>query len=200
MSQAAKSARADLLKLFREAGAAYITRRMAKCFTKAGAKVDDRDARKMMLEAIMGRKYAVVEELPKLGLDVNAVIHHGYPPLMYAVVLTNDPKAVKALITAGADVNAPMLEHFGDVTPLLAAARRKNADVVRELIAAGAKLDVRDPKREDTARSGPGGEKRSGRESAKEAEAKGQEPARDGVEERGVPFSAGESNRLAGTR
>lgn len=130
VSQAAKAGRADLLRLF----------------GKAGAKVGGREGRKMMQDAIMGRKYAVMEELPKLGLDVNAVMYRGYAPLMYAVVMTNDPKAVKALVASGADVNAPMIETYDEVTPLLAASRRNNAEVVRELIAAGAKADVRDTK------------------------------------------------------
>jgi hypothetical protein len=128
ISLAAKVGRADLLGVL----------------AKAGAKVGGREGVKVMREMIADRKYAVIAELPKLGIDINGVLEHGYTPLMYAVVITNDPKAVKALIAAGADVNASMFDPFDKVTPLLAAARRNNADVARELIAAGAKADVRD--------------------------------------------------------
>jgi ankyrin repeat protein len=128
ISLAAEAGRADLLDLF----------------AKAGATLDRRDGARVMQKAISNKKYEVIEELPKLGVDINKSVYHGDTPLMYAVSITNDPQAVKALIAAGADVNAPLLEPFDKVTPLLVAARYKSADVVRELIAAGAKVDVRD--------------------------------------------------------
>lgn len=126
VSQAAKAGRGDLLKVFAE----------------AGAKLDPLDARDVIRAAVITKKYATLEALPKLGVNVNTPIDQGYTPLMYAVAIANDPKAVKALITAGADVNAPMMDFSGNVAPLSAAARYKSADVVRELIAAGAKLDT----------------------------------------------------------
>ena len=128
VSLAAEAGRADLLELF----------------AKAGATLDRREGARVIQKAIMGRRYMVIEELPKLGVDINGTIFQGYTPLIDAIAMTNDPQAVKALIAAGADVNAPMLEPLAKVTPLLVAARYRNADVVRELIAAGAKVDVRD--------------------------------------------------------
>lgn len=144
VTQAAKAGRADLLAIFREAGAKVYYAKDGKAFTEAGAKIAPADAVRMMQKAIQNRQYGVIAELSKMGLDVNAPIYHGYTPLIYAIVFREDPKAVATLLDAGADVNLPLIETSGEPTPLLLAARRKNADVVRALIAAGARMDVRD--------------------------------------------------------
>jgi ankyrin repeat protein len=142
--QVANSNRADLLEIFREAGAKVYYGTKGKVFAEAGSKIPPLDARRMMLDAIQGQKYAVIQELAELGMDMNAPIFRGYTPLMYAVLRENAPQTVKVLLASGADANAAMVEVNGDITPLLAAAMRENADVVRALLAAGAKVDVRD--------------------------------------------------------
>lgn len=125
VTQAAKRGRADLLGVFREAGAKVYYESGGKVFADAGTKIDARDARGMIQKAIQDRQYGVMEELAKMGLDMNAPIYHGYTPLIYAITFREDPKAVKTLIAAGADVNRPLIETSGEPTPLLIAARQK---------------------------------------------------------------------------
>jgi hypothetical protein len=73
------------------------------------------------------------------GMAVDVRDADGMTPLMRAT----DAKTASLLIAHGADVNA--LNNNGE-TPLIVHADAGNADVVKVLIQAGAKLDVRDPK------------------------------------------------------
>ena len=61
----------------------------------------------------------------------------GWTPLHYAAAFNSNPDVVKALISAGAKVNAKDKDGW---TPLRAAAiKNSNPDVVKALISAGAK-------------------------------------------------------------
>jgi hemoglobin len=89
----------------------------------------------------------VVSLLLRLGTDPNVQDHGGHTPL-YRVAnecaAQTGPEIVRALVRAGADVNA----HGGvtRATPLHMAARRGFTDIARALLDCGATIDVRDKK------------------------------------------------------
>lgn len=95
-------------------------------------------------------KIGVVQKLIELGADVNHVDPGGYTPLMYTAAslrgigLLGTQKQrnaiAKLLIKHGANVNAAM---DGGQTTLHFAAADRNVDLVRMLIAAGAKRNVK---------------------------------------------------------
>jgi truncated hemoglobin YjbI len=89
----------------------------------------------------------VVDLLLRLGMDPDVQDGGGHTPL-YAVANQCEsemgPKTVRALVKAGADVNA-----CGGVTratPLHMAARRGHVEIARVLLECGAKIDARDTK------------------------------------------------------
>ena len=65
----------------------------------------------------------------------------GFSPLGFAVFFAQ-PRAVKLLIDAGAEVNAPSRESM-KVTPLASAAAAKQTEIARLLIARGANVNAR---------------------------------------------------------
>ena len=65
----------------------------------------------------------------------------GFSPLGFAVFFAQ-PEAVKLLIDAGAEVNAPSRESM-KVTPLASAAAAKQTEIARLLIARGANVNAR---------------------------------------------------------
>jgi len=72
--------------------------------------------------------------------DVNAKDELGYTPLELAVCGNENIEVTKAFVAAGADVN--LMGAAG--TPLHAAAKCENPEILRFLLTAGAKVDVRD--------------------------------------------------------
>jgi ankyrin repeat protein len=81
-----------------------------------------------------------VKELLERGAMVNSRNRIGKTPLLIACEKGNTPIGI-ALIEAKADVNLASLEQ---VTPLMAASYSGNAELVRRLLAAGARLDAVD--------------------------------------------------------
>ncbi len=72
---------------------------------------------------------------------VNAYSADGFTPLGFAVFF-GQPEVVKALLAAGADVNAASRESM-KVTPLASAAAAKQTDLARVLIEHGADVNAR---------------------------------------------------------
>jgi ankyrin repeat protein len=86
-----------------------------------------------------------VERVSKLIADdpsvVNAYSPDGFTPLGFAVFF-GEPEIAKALLAAGADVNAASRESM-KVTPLASAAAAKQTDIARLLIEHGANVNAR---------------------------------------------------------
>ena len=75
------------------------------------------------------------------GADPNKGTH---TPLHLAAMYSSDPRIVKALVTAGADLEARTRTYNGRMTPLhKAAAYTKSPQIIMALIAAGASLEAR---------------------------------------------------------
>jgi truncated hemoglobin YjbI len=89
----------------------------------------------------------VVEQLLRLGTDPNLLDHGGHTPL-YAVAngcASDDGlEVVRALVRAGADVNA--CGGLTRATPLHMAARRGSVGIAGALLECGAEIDARDSK------------------------------------------------------
>jgi len=102
----------------------------------AGANVNEKSKNDAtaLLAATFKRYSEISRLLIQKGANVNARVDVG-TPLIYAAG-SGDLELVKLLIEKGADVNAKDDEN---TSPLSAAQRRKNQEVVKFLIAAGAK-------------------------------------------------------------
>lgn len=89
----------------------------------------------------------VVALLLRLGTDPDILDHGGHTPL-YAVAnecaSVTGPEIVRALVRAGADVNA--CANVMRATPLHMAARRGHTEIARALLDCGAAVDARDRK------------------------------------------------------
>lgn len=81
---------------------------------------------------------AVIEHLLQAGANANAFDHSGNTPLIAAVV--NYPTAVQSLLHAGADANQQGATGW---TALIYAAKAGNLGLLRELLDAGGRTDVR---------------------------------------------------------
>jgi ankyrin repeat protein len=93
-----------------------------------------------LLAAIHANDIRMVNELIKNGAVLNPSFPLQTPPLHYALQYVQEPhpEIIKLLIKGGADVNK---EHDGS-TPILIACKRGNAEIISDLLKAGA-----DPKR-----------------------------------------------------
>ena len=123
-----------------------------------GAQVDfrgkDPDGETPLIRAVRAGRLSVVEMLINAKADINApTLLGGITPLMLA---REQPMIMRALIAAGADVNARTLPsdlispltgrriRQGSQTALHHAAAANNAEAVRILLEAGAELEARD--------------------------------------------------------
>ena len=123
----------------------------------AGARVNDAgaDGNTALVLATFAGHPAVSRVLIDAGADLNAA-GAGYAPL-HAAVLRSDVATVRALIAKGADLNVQLtkgspVRRFGSqwalpstlrgATPLLIAAAYLETDIMRELLAAGARHDI----------------------------------------------------------
>ena len=101
-------------------------------------------------QAIMNGDAKAVDSLIALGVDVNAKTSLPQSPLELAatacagghVASANVIAVMQSLIKAGADPNAPGIQGLG---PLMIAAQQCDGPVIKTLLAAGAKIDLRTP-------------------------------------------------------
>src|SRR5262249_7890376 len=136
---------------------------MIERLVKAGADVASANADGQTALMVVARTSDVeaARVLLQHGAKVNAVEKwHGQTALMWAVA-QNQPAMVKALVAAGADVNArstvnnwerqvtaeprAIARPAGGLTPLLFAAREGCVECTRTLVEAGADLNLSDP-------------------------------------------------------
>jgi uncharacterized protein len=134
-----------------------------KALLTAGADVDspNADGQTALMVVARGGNTAAAKVLIDAGADVNAREQRkGQTALMWAVA-QSQPPMVKLLIEHGAEIDArshvnewermvtaePRQKNLmpGGFTPLLYAARQGCLDCARELVAAGAKVDLTDP-------------------------------------------------------
>jgi ankyrin repeat protein len=118
-------------------GDAKLTERLLKAGAKPGL-TNHNGASPLWLAATRGDA-AVIRALLKGGADANEPLPLGRRPLMLAA-RTGNVDAVHALLERGADVNAAETER--GTTALMQAADQDHADVLRELIKSGAKVDA----------------------------------------------------------
>jgi uncharacterized protein len=91
--------------------------------------------------AAIGRTERLRELISKNPSLVNIYSHDGFTPLGFAAFFGR-PEVVKALLKAGADVNAASHESM-KVTPLASAAASKQTELARLLIEHGANVNAR---------------------------------------------------------
>jgi ankyrin repeat protein len=100
------------------------------------------DAREAAIGAYIDQDPALVARLIKRGADVNAVAHHGWPPIVY--LSRGDkgehPERIQALLALGADVN---IRGPRGRTALHCAAKAGFLRVIQVLLDHGADIDVR---------------------------------------------------------
>ncbi len=108
--------------------------------SSAGAGVDVRDGygRTPLIVAAYAGKHEAMRALVKAGADPNAIEHDRYDIVTIAAV-ANDLPTLKVALSLGA--SAANVTSRYDGTALIAAAHLGHAEVVRELIGAGAPLD-----------------------------------------------------------
>jgi ankyrin repeat protein len=108
--------------------------------TASGARVDVRDryARTPLHVAAYGGRHEAMRALVKAGADPNALEHDRYDIVTIAAV-ANDLATMKLALELG--TRAGNVTSRYDGTALIAAAHLGHAEVVRELIRAGAPLD-----------------------------------------------------------
>ena len=117
------------------------------CLLFAGsavAVVNDSDFFDLCAEGTLEQVISAIND----GADVNAKENasRGRSPLLYAAAYNTDPEVIKALINAGADVNARTEEGWsleGGITPLMLASANSNLEAIRSLIDAGADVNAR---------------------------------------------------------
>lgn len=91
--------------------------------------------------AVKNGNKEIAEYLIVNGADVNGKSDHiSYPPLSWATIYSQ-PEMVLFLIKKGADVNAED-SYLNGATPLYLAAKYKNIEIARLLIANGAKVNI----------------------------------------------------------
>lgn len=136
---------------------------MIRVLLRGGADADSRNAEgqtALMAVARTGR-LEPARVLIEAGANVNARENWGGQTALMWAVVQRHPEMVRLLIGAGADVNARATErdwerhvtaeprikelHTAGLTPLLYAAREGCVECARDLIAAGADVDMPDP-------------------------------------------------------
>ena len=84
-----------------------------------------------------------INDLIKAKANINSQDKNGHTPLMLAILNSNDPAVVEALIKAKSNVNFRNETAFG-LTPLMcAASSNKNEAVIKLLVKAGADVNAR---------------------------------------------------------
>jgi outer membrane protein assembly factor BamB len=96
------------------------------------------DPKEALWEAARKGDAKAVEALIKQGVDVNAKTAYGATALSFAAD-QGHREVVRALLKAKADVNAA--DTFYSATPVMWAVMHDHPDIVRDLVAAGAKAD-----------------------------------------------------------
>ncbi len=155
---AAESGHVELVVILRDAGAdvaglceaelrhasskGYLDR--VQALIRAGADVNAREipnGRTALMSAATAGHTAVVQALIEVGADVLARAHGDYCAL-YCAVWHSHPECVRALVAAGADVNAA--PGAPPVSLLSSAISKRNVDIVRQLLEAGASVTRKD--------------------------------------------------------
>ena len=113
-------------------------RALAGLATGTGIDARDGHGRTPLIVAAYAGQHEAMRALVKAGADPNALEHDRYDIVTIAAV-ANDLPTLKVALTLGASARNVTSRYDG--TALIAAAHLGHADVVRELIRAGAPLD-----------------------------------------------------------
>jgi ankyrin repeat protein len=104
-----------------------------RALIQAGAKTDlvERTGVNLLHWAAITNRAAVIPELAKAGVDVNAIDEHGFTPLMYAATIDfGDTATLRALLASGADRR---IKNESGRTPLQQAKRLGYAQLAKAL-------------------------------------------------------------------
>ena len=119
-----------------------------KALIAEGADVNATEGKKAwspLFSAAKGAHSEVVKVLLANGADVNLTETWGYTAVYYAI-WNHDEETVKALISAGLDVNKGPGNEKGEYPPLCYAIWQGHVGIVRDLLDAGADINTRDEK------------------------------------------------------
>ena len=94
-----------------------------------------------LMMAVDNRHLAVAEYLLQHGADIQLDNKYGYTPLMQAV-MRNDPKMVNMLLDKGAKIDQK--NFYTELTPLMMAVDNGSMEMVEQLIARKANLNLQD--------------------------------------------------------
>ena len=104
-----------------------------RALIQAGAKTDlvERTGVNLLHWAAITNRAAVIPELAKAGVDINAIDAHGFTPLMYAATIDfGDTATLRALLLSGADRR---IKNESGRTPLQQARRLGYAQLAKAL-------------------------------------------------------------------